>query len=430
MQKNESILITAIRKMAETKRIKKQLLAINQSNEARRGVTEYLPSKIEGFFDVNEPLGNVIVSGGDNSIRCCAVSAATACVFAKGYPVIVLHCGNGELECELQNMFAPSLMCVFINRSNPVYDPLTSLSNSEISQLLVQAGSGIAAIPPGGRYYIEALAEFLRCKGIDPYCKMFFTCPHQQLAQAIDSAVAAGQLTVQLGQQIKSLIMQGQQYRSTIETFFARLEQQSSHIMCGKSQLNRRLSLYECAKKRLVTVVDLSTDTNDILINLVSNEIERLLAAGLPLCLAIDDISLSANENMSRLLRSVNSNFWKVVSSKDFYTMTGSNDALFSDITNSAQKVIISSHSGLCCTKWSSVLGEYDKEEISESFSSSSRYHTFFSVFPGQDNSRNLTVSQKREQIVKPEDLARMASNEVYVINRNANEIAHTVITS
>ena len=79
-----------------------------------------------------------------------------------------------------------------------MYDPLTSLSNSEISQLFVQAGSGIAAIPPGGRYYIEALAEFLRCKGIDPYCKMFFACPHQQLAQAIDSAVAAGQLTAQL----------------------------------------------------------------------------------------------------------------------------------------------------------------------------------------------------------------------------------------
>ena len=430
MQKNESILITAIRKMAETKRIKKQLQAINQSNEARRGVTEYLPSKIEGFFDVNEPLGNVIVSGGDNSIRCRAVSAAAACVFTKGYPVIVLHCGNGELEREIQNMFAPSPRCVFVNRSNPVYDPLTSLSNSEISQLFVQAGSGVAAIPPGGRYYIEALAEFLRCKGIDPYCKMFFSCPHQQLAQAIDSAVAAGQLTAQLGQQIKSLIMQGQQYRSAIETFFARLEQQSSHIMCGKSQLNRRLSLFECAKKRLVTVVDLATDTNDILINLVSNEIERFLATGLPLCLAIDDVSLSSNENMSRLLRSVNSNFWKVISSKDFYTMTGSNDALFSDITNSAHKVIISSHSGLCCTKWSSVLGEYDKEEISESFSSSSRYHTFFTVFPGQDNSRNLTVSQKREQIVKPEDLVRMASNEVFVINRTANEIVHTVITS
>ena len=39
-------------------------------------------------------------------------------------------------------------------------------------------------------------------------------------------------------------------------------------------------------------------------------------------------------------------------------------------------------------------------------------------------------MSQKRVQIVKPEDLVRMASNEVFVINRNANEIAHAVITS
>lgn len=117
-----------------------------------------------------------------------------------------------------------------------------------------------------------------------------------------------------------------------------------------------------------------------------------------------------------------------MVSSKDVYSMAGSSEAVFSDLVNSAQKVFISSHSGISCGKWASVVGEYDKSEISQSFSSSSRFHSFFSIFPGQDNSTNITISQRREQIVKPEEISRLSSNEIFVINRVSQEIAHTTV--
>ena len=428
MEKNESLVFAAARKVYEARRMKKQLHAIGQENAARRGVVEYLPSQIEGFFDVNEPLGNVIISGGDNVVRARAVAVAAACVFANGYPVIVLHCGNDEIERQLQNIFAPSPMLILINNRNPIYEPLTNLNNSEISQVFVQTGTGMYTIPSGGKYYIEALTEFLRCKGIDPYCKMFFSCPHQQLPQAIDSAATSGQIGQQSAQQIKSLVMQGQNYRGTIETYFSRLEQQSSHVLCGKSQISRRISLMSAAKQRLVISLDVSADTNDIFLNVIVSEVEKIIASGIPICLAVDDISLSSNDSVARLLRSSNSHFWRVVSSKDVYSMAGSSEAVFSDLVNSAQKVFISSHSGISCGKWASVVGEYDKSEISQSFSSSSRFHSFFSIFPGQDNSTNITISQRREQIVKPEEISRLSSNEIFVINRVSQEIAHTTV--
>ena len=393
MERNESLVFTLARKIYESRKMKKQLQAIGKENASRRGLIEYLPSQIEGFFNVNEPLGNVIVSGGTNEIRARCVAAAVACVFANGYPAIVLHCGNEEIERQLKNIFVPSPMLTIINDRNPIYDPLTNLSNSEISQLFVQTGVGMYTIPSGGKYYIDALSEFLRCKGVAPYCKMFFSCPHQQLPKGIDSAVALGQITQQSAQQIKSLLMQGQNYRGTIETYFSRLEQQSCNVMCGKSQLKRRISLASAAKQHLVLSLDVGADTNDILLNVVAFEIERIIAKGIPICLAVDDISLSGNDAITRLLRSSNSHFWRVISSRDAFSMTGSNEAIFSDLIGSAQKVFISSHTGISCNKWANVVGEYDKSEVSQSYSASSRFHSFFTVFPGQDNSTNLTVS-------------------------------------
>ena len=177
------------------------------------------------------------------------------------------------------------------------------------------------------------------------------------------------------------------------------------------------------AKQRLVISLDVSADTNDIFLNVIVSEVEKIIASGIPICLAVDDISLSSNDSVARLLRSSNSHFWRVVSSKDVYS-----EAVFSDLVNSAQKVFISSHSGISCGKWASVVGEYDKSEISQSFSSSSRFHSFFSIFPGQDNSTNITISQRREQIVKPEEISRLSSNEIFVINRVSQEIAHTTV--
>ena len=43
-------------------------------------------------------------------------------------------------------------------------------------------------------------------------------------------------------------------------------------------------------------------------------------------------------------------------------------------------------------------------------------------------NSHTSNVALKRENIIKPEEINRMESSEVYVINRNIGEIAHTII--
>lgn len=427
-QDNESFLLSTFRKIVEVRERRRQLRAIDEGNMARRGVVEYAPSQIEGFFDVNQPLGNVIASGGDNNVRCRVVAAAAACAATQGVPVIVLHCGNMTMERQLSSMFTGASFFQILNRSNPIYEPLTGLNDGEISQLLVQSGTGLTAIPSGGKYYIEALGAFLRAKGIDPYCKMFFTCPHQKMAQAVDAAVQAGQFSAADGQQIKSLIMQGQTYRSAVETFFSRFEQQAGHILCGKSQIGKRTSLFEAAKRKMVTIVDVAADTNDLLLNVVAAEVERVLASGIPLCLVIDDISLASNEGVARLLRSSLSTFWRVITARDFYSMVGSNDSVFSDITNNAQKLFIAAHSGVSCTKWAQLIGEYDKDEISKSYATSNHYRGFFTVLPSQGNSENITVAQKREFIFKPEAISRFAWNEIVVINRIEQEIAHTFV--
>lgn len=428
MHDQESVVFTTMRRIAEAKRQRKQISLIAQGNDLRRGVTEYAPSQIEGFFDLVEPLGNIIASGGNSVIRCRVAVAAAACSINQGVPVIVLHCGNQNMEQQFSNLFMSLPIFRIINWNNPIYDPLVGLNDNEISQLFVQTGTGTIAIPAGGKYYIEALSTYLRNRGIAPYCRMFFSCPHQKITGAVDSAIASGQIPLTTGQQIKSLIMQGQKYRSTVETFFSILEQQSLRLLCGKSNLSNRISLFEAATNGMVVVFDATSDANGLLLNILAFEIERILANGIPLSLIVDDISLPNNEKIANLFKLSTGSFWRMISTRDLFSMVGSNDEMFANVTNCAHKLFISSHLGIGSSKWAQCIGEYDKEEITQSFATTNRYSSFFSVLPSKDNSQNITIAQKREQIFKAESISRFAQNEFVIVNRPKNEIAHTFV--
>ena len=58
---------------------KKQLKRIQAENVQSQGITYYQPSQIEDFFDNNEAIGNIILSGGDEFIRLRALAKGIEC---------------------------------------------------------------------------------------------------------------------------------------------------------------------------------------------------------------------------------------------------------------------------------------------------------------------------------------------------------------
>ena len=73
---------------------KKQLKRIQAENVQSQGITYYQPSQIEDFFDNNEAIGNIILSGGDEFIRLRALAKGIECAYGQGYIPVVLHEGN------------------------------------------------------------------------------------------------------------------------------------------------------------------------------------------------------------------------------------------------------------------------------------------------------------------------------------------------
>ena len=51
------------------------------------------------------------------------------------------------------------------------------------------------------------------------------------------------------------------------------------------------------------------------------------------------------------------------------------------------------------------------------------------SLFLGPDVNNTVSYSTKRENIIKPEEISRMQSNEVYMYDASVNEILHLYLT-
>ena len=103
----------------------------------------------------------------------------------------------------------------------------------------------------------------------------------------------------------------------------------------------------------------------------------------------------------------------------------GKRFALFHSFVGNACKCVVFSHNvGITCNKWSEVFGYYDVDKVSQNIGSNHNYQSGY----GFGSQYSINVSSNREFIVKPEELARMAINEVYVLDRNARELAYTTI--
>ena len=145
----------------ENRRSRKALQAIQDANEVNKGIIRYQPSQIEAFFEENAPLENMMFSGGANSIRIRAITRAIECAYVQGYSLMVLHCGDRNLEQNLNDYFGSGNLC-FINNTNPLYDPFSGASNDEIARLTISSSTKDSKINTVGRYYLKGVSEIIR----------------------------------------------------------------------------------------------------------------------------------------------------------------------------------------------------------------------------------------------------------------------------
>lgn len=406
-------------------RTKQTLSNIERNNELRRNITRYEPSDIEGFIERDNQVGSYVISGGISDNRSKAAASIVACSLSQGVPTVVLHEGNVNLQKHVENATSFTGNKVIITNSTSVYDPFYNRSDQEICNLIINSSGNRTLINALGQQYILGIIDFIKSKNIPPYCEMLLTCPHNILFEKLDDAQQKGYLTDQRATSIRNLLMQGQSERNNIQAFFSQLAYQGDGILANKSNRDSSVNVRTAVSHDGLIMIDIGSSTNDILLNLIINEIKEVLSSGKRIMLVLDGISINSNELLANVIKSLSSRCLTTLVSDDVYSMLGADDSLFHSFVGNACKCIVFSHTvGVTCNKWSEVFGYYDVDKVSQNLGSNMNYQWGY----GFGSQYSINVSSNREFIVKPEELSRMTVNEVYVLDRNARELAYTTI--
>ena len=398
---------------------------IERNNEARRNITRYEPSDVEGFIERDQQVGSYVISGGISHNRSRVAASAAACALSQNIPVVILHEGNIDLQNQVSTATSFTNNKVIIAKNTSVYDPFYNRTNQEICNLIINSTQSNSSIGAVGQQYIIGIAEFIKSKNIPPFCEMFVSCPHDLLFEKIDDAEHQGYITDQKATQIRNQLMQGQNERARIQAFFAQLAYQGAGVLSNKGSRNAAVNIRTAVEHNGMLMLDIGSSTNDILLNLLMNEIKEVLATGKQIMLVLDEININSNEILSKVIKSLSSRCLTTMLADDVYSMLGADDNLFHSFVGNASKCIVFSHTmGVSCNKWSEVFGYYDVDKVSQNVGSNQNYQWGY----GFGSSNSISVSTNREFIVKPEDFARMAPEEVYILDRNARELAYTIL--
>ena len=401
---------------------RKLLSQTENANAIRRGLTEYNPCPIEALFQDDKPKGNIIFSGSDYQMRSRAIVRAAELANSNGKIVIIFHVNNSYLEQELIRNLGLSRLTI-INENNPYYDPFVGLTNLEISSMILESAPSGMPIPPAGRHYLDGILNFIRLQNVRPSVLHLLNCNHFRLIDKVNDAVQKNSLLPLAGNKIISQLMQGDPARSSIENYFIQFGYQASKVVARNTITG--INFTSLANSGCVIVFDIISCSNNILLNLLFAEVKRLTSLSYQLFVVIDSIPFSSSDMMQQFEANSGTDYQIFLSADDAYSSFRSPEDRFFSFVGRSSQILISKHiSNYSAQKWSDVIGSYDKEETSKTLSSGTSF--LGGYFTG--GSTSISISQKRENIVKPETILQMGINEVYFRDVSLQGVGHTYL--
>lgn len=381
--------------------ISKQQLLLTSGEPDDNDVYDYQSQSGTAALDyiwgeTNTP-GSVIVSGGQNKERVCALIPFVHKAQAENIPVIALHTGNADLEHMIQNH---SRAVEFVSRKGFFYDVFRGMPVDDIAFLLYETMPSDTATP-AAESLLRALIEVLLLTDGKITLHNLAAFPLITLKSKIDAMQKGGLLSDDEYDEINHYCMAGSSDTDAVRIFLNRLNRQSEAI-CGKP-LSNFSNTKKMLKQKGAIAIDVGSSGNDLLVTLVLNHLLLLKGQGKEFAVLLDNIPISRHEKISDLLRG----HPYAISSQDFISsLFGGGqrgDDLFSEITGNVNTTVLFRHaSGTTCQKWSDHLGKYRKIRIRYNIAQNN-------AFMNTSNSRGLSVDEADEPRIRAETLGKLA---------------------
>lgn len=429
-ERNNSILLSVAATIINNSRKKKMIKNVLRANETDKGIIDYQPSALEGYFDEKEELGNYIISGGINPFRIPGVTGTCIAAQRNGIPAMILHNGNIELSNKLQEVFKGTGILQVVDSQNPYYDPIYGHNESEIEQMLLRAIGIHNTVKNEAQYYIRAILSLFNAQKMPPNMDKLLSCPHERLLETIDKAVngqlPGERLTEIDAGKIKSLLLQGQEERSNIEAYLSNLNIEGQNKFASVGDLKIAKNITKAFSQNKIIIID-TAGSGRTFLELVLCEYLLAVNHVMSSMLIIDDIPVVKDSFLEEIINQCGIKSRFALSSNDVYAMLNGNSTLFHSLVGKAAKVFIMRHlSGNSCEEMAKVIGKYDERSFADNMGG--RY----SFQPKYDYgfSSDINVSIKREYIIRPDRIFNMADEEVYIIDKDKNQRIHTEIVN
>lgn len=380
--------------------ISKQQLLLTSGEPDDNDIYDYQSQSSTAALDyiwgeTNTP-NSIIVSGGQNKERVCALIPFVYKAQTENIPVIVLHTGNAELEQMIHNHSRTS---EFVSRKGVFYDVFRGMPVDDIAFLLYETMPKDTATP-AAESLLRSLIEVLLLTDGKITLHNLAAFPLITLKNKIDSMYKGGLLNDDEYAEINHYCMAGSSDTDAVRIFLNRLNRQSEAIY-GKP-LSNFSNMKGMLNQKGVIAIDIGNSGNELLVTLVLNHLLLLQGQGKEFAILLDNIPISRHEKISDLLRG----HPYAISSQDLISsLFGGEqrgDDLFSEITGNVNTTVLFRHaSGTTCQKWSEHLGKYRKIRIRYNIAQNN-------AFMNTSNSRGLSVDETDEPRIRAETLGKL----------------------
>lgn len=380
--------------------INKQQLLLTSGNADDNDIYDYQSQSstagLDFIWGTTDSPNSMIVSGGKNEDRVCALIPFVHKAQSEETTVIVFHSGNRELEEMIKNH---SRDFEIISRSNSYYDTFRGMPVDDIAYLLYESMPDDVA-SPAAESLIRALLEVLLITEGKITLQTLSTFPIINLKKTIDGLKMSGQLNDDEYDEINHYCMAGSSETDAVRIFLNRLNRQSENVY-GKPR-NNFSNIKRMMNYKGVVAIDVGNTSNDLLVSLAINHFQLLQAQGREFVILIDTLPVSRCSEISKLLQG----HVFAISNQDFVSSLHggdqNGDELFSELTGDVSTLVLFRHSsGTSCQKWSEHLGKYKKIHIKYNISQSNS-------FMNSNNSRGLSVDETDELRVRAETIGKL----------------------
>ena len=149
---------------------------------------------------------------------------------------------------------------------------------------------------------------------------------------------------------------------------------------------------------------------------MITSEIEHCLSKGCSCRVVLDVASVSSNERLASLLKNASNDLCWTVSTPDIGNGAGATKDDASSWLALSHKAIIFAHSFHSAEQLSREFGEYEHIEVTQAHAGNNSIGQFGLHF-GANN--NVSTSNKRERVVKPEEISNLSQNEFFMLDNN-----------